>query len=205
MDGTPTLSPFEPVVTRVITDDASIPRRQTEPAYDIAEWRPPVWDTINTVRTPDGIDQRLVVIPAQYRATSGFLGSERLFTAMTYTLYYSDTRDTLPPRIWSVRDLCHWEPKVLRCRSESLISPVWPVSLLPIPPVTGSGRPATASAQDAGTEYVESVSCQAIHACRISCRPWTTEENVAVHHNKGRYFALRLLADDRLPLISRGE
>ena len=112
MDGTPTLSPFDPVVTRVITDDASIPRRETEPAYDIAEWRPPVWDTINTVRTPDGIDQRLVVIPAQYRATSGFLGSERLFTVMTYTLYYSDTRDTLPPRIWSVRDLYYCEPKL---------------------------------------------------------------------------------------------
>ena len=63
---------------------------------------PPTWGTINSVRVPAGVQQRLGVIPAQYRVTSDHAGIQRLFTVMKYTLYYSDTNDAIPPAIWRV-------------------------------------------------------------------------------------------------------
>ena len=42
----------------------------------------------------------MVVIPAQYRSTTADLGTERLFDVMTYTVYYSNTMDLVPPNIW---------------------------------------------------------------------------------------------------------
>ena len=44
----------------------------------------------------------MVVIPAQYRSTTPYLGTERLFEVMTYTVYYSTTMDLIPPSIWRV-------------------------------------------------------------------------------------------------------
>jgi hypothetical protein len=54
------------------------------------------------VWTPEGVEERLVVIPAQYQSSTAELGSERLFEVMTYTVYYSNTIDLIPPSIWSI-------------------------------------------------------------------------------------------------------
>jgi hypothetical protein len=95
-----TFKPFDPVITRVITEDTDL--QQLEPAYQIVSWTPPTWGIVNSVRLPEGVRQRLGVIPAQFRATSDHLGIQRLFTEMTYTVYYSDTGDTIAPAIWQV-------------------------------------------------------------------------------------------------------
>jgi hypothetical protein len=42
------------------------------------------------------------VIPAEYRSTTENLGVERLFNVMTYTVYYSNTMDIIPPSIWRI-------------------------------------------------------------------------------------------------------
>jgi hypothetical protein len=54
---------------------------------------------------PEGLAQRLVVIPAQYHPTSVYTGVQRLYDVMTYTVYYSPTLEgTSPPAIWVVND-----------------------------------------------------------------------------------------------------
>ncbi|MCA9973289.1 MAG: hypothetical protein KC425_23885, partial [Anaerolineales bacterium] len=96
-----TFAGFDPVVSRLITDTTS---GMAEPPYRFTAWAPSVWDLVNSVQTPAGPQQRLVVVPAQYRAASAVTGTLRLFSAMTYTVYYSNSVDTLPPSIWLVTD-----------------------------------------------------------------------------------------------------
>ena len=94
---------FDPVVTRLITDASHRPLWQVEPAFDSAgRWQPSWWTLVNQVWKPEGAEQRLVAIPAQYRSTTLDRGTERVFEAMTYTVYYSSTLDFVPPSIWSV-------------------------------------------------------------------------------------------------------
>jgi hypothetical protein len=97
-----TFEDFDPVVTRVITEDARLEMWQTEPDYEAGGWVPATWGVVNTVRTLNGRQQQLVVIPGQYRSENKSIGTERLFTSMTYTVYYSNTADTIPPSIWVV-------------------------------------------------------------------------------------------------------
>jgi len=97
-----TFHAFDPVVTRVITDEI---RTREEPGFGFKEWTPSTWDLINSVHTPEGWQQQLVVIPAQYQATTEQMGVERRFDVMTYTVYYSTTKDTIPPSIWVVRQV----------------------------------------------------------------------------------------------------
>jgi hypothetical protein len=96
-----TYAPFDPVIARLITDTST---GLEEPPYDFAEWVPAAWDLVNSVQTPEGLQQRLVVLPAQYSATSSVTGTMRVFDALTYTVYYSDTRDAYPPSFWVVTD-----------------------------------------------------------------------------------------------------
>jgi hypothetical protein len=97
-----TFTQFDPVVTRLITEDGRIPLWETEPLYLASGWSHPIWAMINSVQVPEGLAQQVNIIPAQYRATNPQLGTERLFKAMTYTVYYSHTRDFVPPTIWAV-------------------------------------------------------------------------------------------------------
>jgi hypothetical protein len=63
-----------------------------------------VWDLVNSIATTEGIQQRLVLVPGQYRATTAVTGTLHIFNAMTYTVYYSNSLDVLPPDIWRVQD-----------------------------------------------------------------------------------------------------
>ena len=96
-----TFAPFDPVIARLITDTAT---GLSEPPYDFQEWVPAAWDLVNSLRTPEGLQQRLVILPAQYSASAPGFGTMRVFDAMTYTVYYSDTEDAYPPSFWVVED-----------------------------------------------------------------------------------------------------
>jgi len=96
---------FFPVLTQPTSDDTRSTGTPVDPGYDAGVWTPSAWGLINTVRTAEGLHQRLIVIPAQYRAVTAAQGVERLFDEMTYTLYYSATNDVIPPSIWTVRAL----------------------------------------------------------------------------------------------------
>ncbi|KAA3664610.1 MAG: hypothetical protein DWQ04_04815, partial [Chloroflexi bacterium] len=100
-----TFDSFDPVVTRVITEDSDLPLWQAEPPFAFDRWVPASWSLINSIRTADGLQQRLVVMPAHYRALDEQIGIERLFDEMTYTVYYANSEDRTPPSIWAVRNL----------------------------------------------------------------------------------------------------
>jgi hypothetical protein len=94
---------FDPVVTRIVTETTDLSIWQEEPEFNYPDiWQPSWWSLINQVWTPEGVEQRLVVIPAQYHSISADLGIERLFDVMTYTVYYSNSIDLVPPSIWSI-------------------------------------------------------------------------------------------------------
>jgi hypothetical protein len=93
---------FDPVVARIISDVVDLP--PAEPAFDFSDrWQPPTWSLINQLWTPEGLSQRLVVVPAQYRGASATRGTERLFELMDYTVYYSPSTDWIPPSVWRVK------------------------------------------------------------------------------------------------------
>jgi hypothetical protein len=92
---------FDPVVTSVLTDSTTL--ATSEPLYNFVNWTPSTWDVINSVRTRDGLSQNLVVVPAQYSATSPTTGTQRVFDTLTYTVYRSDKKDGLPPNVWRVQ------------------------------------------------------------------------------------------------------
>jgi hypothetical protein len=92
---------FDPVIATLVTDTAAL----AEPWYDFQEWVPSAWDLVNSLQTAEGLRQRLVVVPTQYRATTLERGEMRVFDALTYTVYYSDTEDVEPPSFWLVEDV----------------------------------------------------------------------------------------------------
>jgi len=96
-----TFTPFDPVIARLVTDTAT---GLTEPPYAFPEWVPAAWDLVNSIQQPEGAQQRLVILPAQYSALSSSTGTMRVFEAMTYTVYYSTTEDVYPPSFWLVED-----------------------------------------------------------------------------------------------------
>jgi hypothetical protein len=96
-----TLADFDPVISRLVTDTAV---SVLEPLYNFSEWMPSSWDLVNGMQMPEGLEQRLVVLPAQYSATSTSKGTLRLFSSMNYTVYYSSNgEDLFAPSIWSIQ------------------------------------------------------------------------------------------------------
>jgi PKD repeat protein len=92
---------FDPVVSRLITETTS---GLSEPQYTFEVWAPSVWDMVNSLDTPEGLQQRLVVLAAQYQASTPYTGTLHVFDTMDYTVYYSDSLDVLAPTIWDVSD-----------------------------------------------------------------------------------------------------
>jgi len=101
-----TFEPFDPVVTRIITEDTDIDLWQTEPRFDFPDqWVPSWWPIVNESWSGEAVEHRLVVVPAQYRSQTAGIGIERRFDVMTYTVYYSNTADIIPPSVWRVEAL----------------------------------------------------------------------------------------------------
>jgi len=87
---------FDPVVSRLVTDVIDL-----EPSFLVDRWYPSPMHAINSLTTRDGVSQRLVVMPAQYLATSEISGTERIYRQLSYEIYYADpqTTDYIPPTI----------------------------------------------------------------------------------------------------------
>jgi len=174
---------FDPVVTRVITDQA---QTREEPGFGFKEWTPSTWDLINSVRTPEGWQQQLVVIPAQYRATTDWLGVERRFDVMTYTVYYSTTKDTIPPSIWVVSQLEGTETITV----EVEVTDFSGVTRVAVAYTTGDGLWQTIDlAQSANPNaWVGSLPSRA--GLEYFVQAVDGGGNVAINDNKGWYFGL---------------
>ena len=174
---------FDPLVTRVVTDQA---HTRQEPGFGFKEWTPSTWDLINSVRTPDGWQQRLVVIPAQYRATTDRVGVERLFEAVTYTVYYSTTKDTIPPSIWMVRQLAGTE----RVTVEVEVTDFSGVTRAVATYTTGDGLWQTVDLVQSVDPNVWTGFLPAEAGLEYFVQAVDGGGNVAVNDNKGWYFGL---------------
>jgi hypothetical protein len=97
-----TYTNFNPTITAVITD--GIGSQVNEPKFDIPTWTPSSWDVINSVRLVTGLEQLLVLVPAQYKPETPTTGTERVFDSLSYTVYYANIneKDFLPPFIWEI-------------------------------------------------------------------------------------------------------
>jgi len=98
---------FDPIVTRIVTDEVYI---ETEPEYDFTQWFPTQPAKINRLGSHigDGGNQgQLVLYPAQYQSAGGGLGTLRAFDQVNLRIYYDDPSalDTQAPVIQSVEAL----------------------------------------------------------------------------------------------------
>ena len=191
-----TFTNFDPVITRVITENSEL--QDTELPYSLASWRPTLWDQINTVRTPEGVRQRLVVIPAQFRATNSKIGTARRFSNMNYTIYYSNTKDTIPPSIWEVQTELKAEKQSLQIQVE--VTDFSDVARTVATYTTGDGIWQTVDLvqnKDDPNLWVGQLPYQ--QGLAYFVQAVDKGGNVAVYDNKGRYISLPTLY---LPLIT---
>ncbi len=88
---------FDPVIARPLYD-----LRIYEPQIANEGWYPSKLENVLSLQGASGILQRLVITPGQFMTTSSspqVTGTERLYTSLSYDLYYSISRDNLPPVI----------------------------------------------------------------------------------------------------------
>jgi choice-of-anchor A domain-containing protein len=96
------LSNFDPVISRVLTDDQAL---TTEPPDPLDRFFPGQLASINRFPRIDGtLAQRLVIVPAQYKASSPSVGTERRYDSLSLeVLSAPDTEtDFLSPAIRAV-------------------------------------------------------------------------------------------------------
>ncbi|MFO7742601.1 MAG: right-handed parallel beta-helix repeat-containing protein [Anaerolineae bacterium] len=98
-----TIEDSDPVISRLISTAPDLDFQDKEPTFDHPDiWHPSWWSLVNRVWIDEGVNERLVVIPAQYQSTTPTMGTQRLFEQMNYTVYYSHIIDIVPPSIWRV-------------------------------------------------------------------------------------------------------
>ena len=190
---------FDPIIAQAVT--ATVQSVTTEPPYTVTNWQPANWQTINSVRTPQGRAQRLVVAPAQYRATTAHTGEVRRFTEMHYTVYYTTTRDTLPPAIWQVTDSITADGAKRAVTVET--SDFSGVATVVIAYTLGDGEWKSITLAPTATDQW-SGSLDNLPILEYFVQAVDTVGNVAVHDNKGGYFPLRtrsLSAQLFLPIV----
>jgi hypothetical protein len=187
---------FNPVVTHIITDQVAM----AEPGFRLADrWYPAWWSLLNQVSTNEGVQQRLVVIPAQYQRQTSTQGTERLFDEMDFTVYYSTQTEIVPPSIWQVsynQTETNWQISVD-------VTDLSGVLRVAVSYTDGKGSWLTVDlAQDTGNTNRWKGSIPAGDEVRWLVQALDGAGNVAVHENKGRYFGFQdyLLL---LPLILR--
>jgi hypothetical protein len=146
---------------------------------------PAIWELINSVRTADGLQQRLVVIPAQYRALNDQTGVERRFEEILYTVYYSTSRDTTPPSIWTVRNLSGGSHFTVEVEATDFSG----VRRTVVAYTSGDGVWQTADmARDPGDEDFWTATLPLTPTVEYFVQAVDEAGNVAVSDNKGRYF-----------------
>ena len=180
-----TLASFDPVITRVITEDTDISIWQVEPPYDHRDiWQPAWWSLVNQVATPEGVKQRLVVIPAQYQSTTPQLGTERLFDLMNYTVYYSTTVDIVPPSIWRVDAFLEAGQTQISVEATDFSD----VLRLAVSYTVGNGAWTTVNLTRSGNPNLWTGRIPDSRALQWFVQALDGAGNVAIHENKGRYF-----------------
>lgn len=98
-----TIEDFDPVISRLVSTAPDMGFQEEEPSFDHPDiWHPSWWSLVNRVWLDEAVNERLVVIPAQYQSTTPTMGTQRLFDQMDYTVYYSSITDIVPPSIWRV-------------------------------------------------------------------------------------------------------
>ena len=92
---------FDPVITMPVTEAT-----RYEPQWIYTGWHPQELVRINHLQTPQGVQERLVLILGQFRHTNvvgnHVEGIQRLYNQMTYEVYYSTADDITPPTLESV-------------------------------------------------------------------------------------------------------
>ena len=165
-------------------------------------WTPSAWALINSVRTPEALRQQLVVIPAQYRAADAAEGTERLFTEMSYTVYYSGSSDVIPPSIWTVRaaaergdDAAHLQVDVTDFSGVVQVTAAY---------TTGDGEWRTTPLARAADDPSRWLGLLPIRSgLTYFVQAVDGAGNVALQDNRGYYFTLRV-RQQYLPLIAQG-
>jgi len=84
---------FDPVITRVGDSDVFTP---TEAAITNTRWLPADMLSLNRLRTLAGEQQRLLILPGQYRQSDA---QQRLYDEVSVTLYSSTADDYQPPQM----------------------------------------------------------------------------------------------------------
>ena len=198
-----TLTPFLPALTHIISDTVPGDGGRTAQGTRQRTWTPSTWAVINSVRTSEGLRQRLVAIPAQYRGTDGAAGTERLFTEMRYTVFYSQSSDPIPPSVWAVHarawpsdeaallqvDVTDFSGVVRVVVVYTLGDGSWETRLL-APAAGETSRWVGLLPKEAGLDYF----VQAVDGAG----------NVALQDNRGRYFRASL-HQHYLPLTAQGK
>ena len=195
-----TLASYSPALTNIVSDTVSGDGEGAAQSVDPLTWTPSAWALINSVRTVQGLQQRLVAIPAQYRATDETTGTERLFTEMRYTVFYSGSSDAIPPSIWTVHAASAQDHEAAQLQVD--VTDFSGIVRVTVAYTTGDGewqtRPLARATDDPGrwlgllpghsgmTYFVQAVDGAG---------------NVALQDNRGRYFA-PFLHRQHLPLIA---
>ncbi|MFQ5419943.1 MAG: hypothetical protein ACE5EY_06225, partial [Anaerolineae bacterium] len=194
-----TFDSFDPVVTRIITEDTDLPLWQTEPPFAFDRWIPATWSLINSIRTADGLQQRLVIIPAQYHALNEQIGVERLLDVMTYTVYYATTEDRTPPSIWTVRNLPDNGQFTIEVETTDFAG----IRRAVVAYTTGDGVWSTVDmVQHPNDEDFWTTTLPLIPAVEYFVQVVDEVGNVAVNNNKGRYFVTPYMY--YLPVVFQG-
>jgi YVTN family beta-propeller protein len=92
---------FDPVISRVVSDTI-----EPEPPFSFQQWYPMPMQVLNRLQLGDQIvSEKLVVMPAQYRAHTAITGTQRLYHELVFEVYYvgvGATQDFSPPAIQEV-------------------------------------------------------------------------------------------------------
>ncbi|HUM72157.1 MAG TPA: C25 family cysteine peptidase, partial [Chloroflexota bacterium] len=94
---------FDPIVSRVITDERYL---DAEPGYGLDYWFPVGVGSVNRFLTLDGeSQQRLVLVPGQYKPDGPNQGTQRLYTSLDFEVYHApfNSGDFVAPNIWDTQ------------------------------------------------------------------------------------------------------
>ncbi|MBI3944182.1 MAG: PKD domain-containing protein, partial [Chloroflexi bacterium] len=92
---------FDPLITMPVTET-----HRYEPQWIYGGWLPQTLARITHFRNPQGVAERLVFTPGQFFHTgvvdSHVVGTERLYSHLSYEVYYASGEDFTPPTIESI-------------------------------------------------------------------------------------------------------
>ncbi|NUM48525.1 MAG: PKD domain-containing protein, partial [Anaerolineales bacterium] len=95
---------FNPVISKIVSDTLS-DKNYFEPPFIPKSWYPDMMHVLNRLHLGELISEKLVLIPAQYKATTEITGTERIYTSLDYEINHvppGNTNDFAAPLIYRV-------------------------------------------------------------------------------------------------------